>query len=115
MKTKEEVRKSRGQGVEESRRASQEPTDAPTAVGVVAVRFSTPRLLDSSTPLSVEQSENVYENKGSVLEKSFFMQERRDNAEGTVSRFFRDANMSFLWPLRHPPRKLNHGTKRECL
>ncbi len=44
MKTKEEVKKSRGQEVEESRGAKQEPTGAPTAVGVAV-----DRLLDSST------------------------------------------------------------------
>ena len=83
MKTKEEVKKTRGQEAEESRGVEQEPTEASTAFGVAVVCFSTSRLLDSSTPLSAEQSENVYENKGPVLEKELFhAKERWDTAEG---------------------------------
>jgi len=58
MKTKEEVKKSMSQGVEELKRGRQ---DLPLAPG----RGRGDRLLDSSTPESAEQSEDVYENKGS--------------------------------------------------
>ncbi len=66
MKTKEDVKKARGQEIDELRGVKQEPTETPNRSRDAATRFSTPRPLDSSTPLSVEQSENVYENKGQV-------------------------------------------------
>ncbi len=65
MKTKDEgkiVEKLRSQGVEELSGKSRHK--APVMVGETAVGFSTPQLLDSSTAVSSEQSENVYENKG---------------------------------------------------
>jgi hypothetical protein len=65
MKAKDEAKKvdkSRSRGVEELNGKSRH-------IALVTVRettagFSTPQLLDSSTALSREQSENVYENTG---------------------------------------------------
>ena len=50
MKTKEEVKKSRSQEVEESRGVKQEPTEAPSrsrGCGGRLLNFSTSRLFDS--------------------------------------------------------------------
>jgi len=66
MKTKEEVKKSRSQGVGESGGSRQPRREAPAAVWNASAGFSTPRLLDLWSSESREQSENVYENKGQV-------------------------------------------------
>ena len=67
MKTKDEaekVEKLRSRGVEELRGKDQ-PT-VPVTLREAPVGFSTPQLLDSWTTELREQSENVYENKGSA-------------------------------------------------
>jgi hypothetical protein len=67
MKKKDKVKKSRSQGVEESRSTRPEtslcPCD-PTAARQAAGHSSTSRLLNYSTMEFSEQSEDVYENKG---------------------------------------------------
>jgi hypothetical protein len=64
MKTKEEVKKWRSQGAEESGGRRHPRHEAPAAVWNASAGFSTPRLLDVWISESREQSENVYENKG---------------------------------------------------